>query len=130
MDLHSWLEALLPEYMVPPIYVPLEALPLTANGKVDRKALPAPEQVSRKVREFVTPRTPTEARMAHLWETVLEISPVGLRDELFELGGDSMMALRLMDAIERELGRRLPLAAFFQEATVERLSVLVDSSAP
>ncbi len=127
-ELRAWLEARLPDYMVPLLYVPLEALPLTANGKVDRKALPSPES-ARTVREshFAVPRTPVEQRMARLWETVLGVTPVGLHDELFELGGDSMLALRLLAEIEKELGCRLPLAAFFQEATVERLAALVEA---
>jgi len=111
--------------------VPIGKLPLTANGKVDRKALPAPEPARYQrgaSRAPAAPRTPTEARMARLWEEVLGVSPVGLGDELFSLGGDSLLALRLLDAIERELGRRLPLAALFQEATVEKLAELVDGT--
>jgi amino acid adenylation domain-containing protein len=130
-ELRAWLEARLPDYMVPHLYVPLEALPLTANGKVDRKALPSPD-ASRPVRDerFSAPRTPTERTLARLWETVLSVPRVGLHDELFELGGDSMLALRLLAEIEKELGCRLPLAAFFQEATVARLAALVDDDEP
>ncbi|HWM94024.1 MAG TPA: amino acid adenylation domain-containing protein [Thermoanaerobaculia bacterium] len=127
-ELRAWLEARLPDYMVPHLYVPLEALPLTANGKVDRKALPVPE-VPRKD-GFVAPRTPIELRMARLWEEVLGTSPIGIRDELFALGGDSMLALRLLAAIEKEFGRRLPLAVLFQEATVEKLAALVEAVEP
>jgi len=127
-ELRAWLEARLPDYMVPHLYVPLAKLPLTANGKVDRRALPAPEPARRPSRAPAAPRTPTEARMARLWEEVLGVSPVGLGDELFSLGGDSLLALRLLDAIEREMGRRLPLAALFQEATVEKLAELVDGT--
>ncbi|MES1241619.1 MAG: amino acid adenylation domain-containing protein [Acidobacteriota bacterium] len=128
-ELRAWLEARLPDYMVPLLYVPLEALPLTANGKVDRKALPSPGTSRPALADrFAAPRTPTELTMARLWETVLGVPRVGLHDELFELGGDSMLALRLLAEIEKELGCRLPLAAFFQEATVERLSALVSGS--
>jgi amino acid adenylation domain-containing protein len=130
LELRAWLAARLPDYMVPHLYVPIEALPLTANGKVDRKALPAPEPARRPSRTPAQPRTTTETRMARLWEEVLGVSPVGLDEELFALGGDSLLALRLLDAIERELGRRLPLAALFQEATVEKLAALVESTAP
>ena len=126
-ELRAWLEARLPDYMVPHLYVPIEKLPLTANGKVDRRALPAPEP-ARRTRAAADPRTPTETRMARLWEEVLGVSPVGLGDELFSLGGDSLLALRLLDAIEREMGHRLPLAALFQEATVEKLAALVDGA--
>ncbi|HYH46661.1 MAG TPA: non-ribosomal peptide synthetase, partial [Thermoanaerobaculia bacterium] len=130
-ELRAWLEARLPDYMVPHLYVPVEALPLTANGKVDRKALPAPELARRPSGAASgaarPPRTGTETRMARLWEEVLGVSPVGLDEELFALGGDSLLALRLLDAIEKDLGRRLPLGALFQEATVEKLAVLVDT---
>ncbi|HEX6863400.1 MAG TPA: non-ribosomal peptide synthetase, partial [Thermoanaerobaculia bacterium] len=129
-ELRAWLESRLPDYMVPHLYVPLDALPLTANGKVDRKALPAPEPARRPSRGAMQPRTAAEIRMARLWEEVLGVSPVGLDEELFALGGDSLLALRLLDAIERELGRRLPLAALFQEATVEKLAALVEATAP
>jgi amino acid adenylation domain-containing protein len=127
-ELRAWLEARLPDYMVPLLYVPLEALPLTANGKVDRKALPSPEasRPSDRDNRFAAPRTPTERTLARLWETVLGVPRVGIHDELFELGGDSMLALRLLAEIEKELGCRLPLAVFFQEATVARLAALVD----
>ncbi|HYN22344.1 MAG TPA: amino acid adenylation domain-containing protein [Thermoanaerobaculia bacterium] len=128
-ELRVWLEERLPEYMVPHLYVPLAELPLTPNGKIDRKALPAPEPAkASREQGFRAPRTPTERRMASLWEAILETEPVGLADELFELGGDSMLALRLLAEIEKDLGCRLPLAAFFQEATVERLAALVDAS--
>jgi amino acid adenylation domain-containing protein len=133
-ELRAWLEARLPDYMVPHLYVQIGALPLTANGKVDRKALPAPEPARRPSRapasESDRPRSTTETRMARLWEEVLGVSPVGLDDDLFALGGDSLLALRLLDAIEKELGRRLPLGALFQEATVEKLAALVESTAP
>jgi acyl-coenzyme A synthetase/AMP-(fatty) acid ligase/acyl carrier protein len=133
-ELRAWLEARLPDYMVPLLYVPLDALPLTANSKVDRKALPSPES-TRQVRDdgdngFAAPRTPTEQAMARLWEAVLGVPRVGLYDELFELGGDSMLALRLLAEIEKELGCRLPLAAFFQEATVASLAALVEAGSP
>ncbi|HEX6861754.1 MAG TPA: non-ribosomal peptide synthetase, partial [Thermoanaerobaculia bacterium] len=124
-ELRAWLEARLPDYMVPHLYVPVAALPLTANGKVDRRALPSPEPARRPSRVPAEPRTATETRMARLWEEVLGVSPVGLHDELFALGGDSLLALRLLDAIERHLGRRLPLGALLQEATVEKLAVMV-----
>jgi acyl-coenzyme A synthetase/AMP-(fatty) acid ligase/acyl carrier protein len=131
-DLRTWLEARLPDYMVPLLYVPLEALPLTSNGKVDRKALPSPESSRPVPREdrFAAPRTPAEQRMVRLWETVLRVPRVGVHDELFELGGDSMLALRLLAEIEKDFGRRLPLAAFFQDATVERLAALVETTGP
>ena len=127
-ELRAWLEARLPDYMVPHLYVRVDALPLSANGKVDRKALPAPEPARPMSRAPAEPRTATETRMALLWEEVLGVSPVGLHDDLFALGGDSLLALRLLDAIERDLGRRLPLGALFQEATVEKLAALVELS--
>ena len=122
-DLRAWLEARLPEYMVPALFLPLDRLPLTANGKVDRKALPAPESLRpRREDAYVAPRTAAEVRMAAVWERVIGSGPVGARDDFFELGGDSMLALRLLAEIERELGVRLPLAELFVGATVEHLA--------
>ncbi len=128
-ELRAWLEARLPEYMVPALFLPLDHLPLTANGKVDRKALPAPESLRpRREDTYIAPRTAAEISMAAVWERVIGSGPVGVRDDFFELGGDSMLALRLLAEIERELGVRLPLAELFVGATVEHLAQCLPQS--
>ncbi|HEX5718504.1 MAG TPA: amino acid adenylation domain-containing protein, partial [Thermoanaerobaculia bacterium] len=119
-ELRDFLRTTLPEHMVPAAFVPLAALPLTPNGKVDRRALPAPERTGGRA----TPRDPLELELARIWEELLG-RPVGSDDDFFELGGHSLLAVRLMGRIQERLGRKLPLTALFQAATVERLAAVL-----
>ncbi|HXO22737.1 MAG TPA: amino acid adenylation domain-containing protein [Thermoanaerobaculia bacterium] len=124
-ELRAFLETKLPEYMVPSLFVPLPALPLTANGKVDRGALPAPDAApARRGGPLAEPRSPAELRMTRIWEEVVGVRPVGRTDDFFALGGDSMLGLRLLAAVEKAFGRRLPLSALLAGGTVERLAAL------
>ena len=92
-ELRSFLKAKLPEYMVPAAFVPLDALPLMPNGKVDRRALPAPDRTRPELeKEFIAPRTPVEELLAEVWAQVLGIERVGIYDNFFELGGHSLLA--------------------------------------
>ncbi|WP_438043180.1 amino acid adenylation domain-containing protein [Sorangium sp. So ce128] len=115
---------LLPEYMVPAFVMLLDALPLNANGKVDRKALPPPDR-SGAAESFVAPRDALERDLAAIWAAVLGAERVGVRDDFFDLGGHSLLAVRLMAEIQARIGQRLPLAALFQGGTVERLAALL-----
>ncbi|RKH32449.1 non-ribosomal peptide synthetase, partial [Corallococcus sicarius] len=123
----------LPEYMVPGTVVVLDALPLNANGKVDRKALPEPE-VPQSGSTYLAPRTTTEARLAAIWAEVLRLPQVGVRDSFFELGGHSLLATQVVSRVRAELSVELPLRALFESPTVEglagRLAGLTSSSAP
>ena len=110
----------LPDYMVPQIYVSLDTLPLTANGKIDRKALPVPELVS--TTEYVAPTSATEIRLCTLWQTLLQQERVGLHDNFFSLGGDSLLAIRLTQQISQEMGVELPVARLFQHPTIAELA--------
>ncbi len=110
----------LPEFMVPSVFVPLAALPLNPSGKVDRKALPAPERGP--VRAFVAPRTPVEAVLAEIWQDLLGVERVGVHDNFFELGGHSLLAVLLMARIEKRLGRALPIAGLFATPSLESLA--------
>ena len=92
VELREYLRQRVPEYMVPSAIVRLERLPLTGNGKVDRKALPAPEGRPEGM-EYEAPRTPVEEALAEIWAQVLRVERVGTRDDFFELGGDSIWAL-------------------------------------
>jgi hypothetical protein len=113
------LEGLLPRGMVPGAIVPLDALPLTLNGKLDRKALPDPQ---RQAEHRVPPRTPLEEIVAGVWGDVLAISEIGATDDFFTLGGDSLAALRASTRLASELGREVALRAFFDHPTVEALA--------
>lgn len=121
-ELRDFLKQRLPDYMVPAI-VFLESLPLTPNGKIDRRALPAPEQSTpESPTTFVAPRNELELQLAKLWESVLNIHPIGVRDNFFELGGHSLLATRLWMEIEKLAGKNLPLATLFQAPTIEQLA--------
>lgn len=125
--LREWVEASLPEYMVPGLFVQLERMPLTANGKVDRNALPEPEAdgaVSGD--QHVAPRTATEEQMCAIWADVLKKERIGVRDNFLALGGHSLLAIRVLGKISKAFGVRLPLRSLFETPTVEALSAAID----
>ena len=106
-QLRAQLSKKLPEYMVPGAYVRLDYLPLTANGKLDRKALPEPEDDAYAVRRYEAPVGPTETILAEIWAELLKVERVGRQDNFFELGGHSLLATQLISKIHRRLGIRL-----------------------
>jgi amino acid adenylation domain-containing protein len=113
----------LPEYMIPPALVALREFPLSANGKVDRKALPAPQAGDyHREREYVAPHDKVEKRLVALWEEVLGIKPVGIKDDFFDLGGKSLQAARLFTKIMGSLGKDLPLTTLIHAPTIELLA--------
>ncbi|MCI0546230.1 MAG: amino acid adenylation domain-containing protein [Candidatus Rokubacteria bacterium] len=122
-EMQEHLLAILPPYMVPGIFVMVDALPLTPNGKVDRRALPAPEPVaSADGPPRVGPRDMLELELTHVWQKLLAAASVGVRDNFFALGGHSLLAARLFAEIGKLTGRQLPLALIFQFPTVEGLA--------
>jgi len=130
-ELSKYLRDRLPDYMVPADFVFLETMPLTPNGKVDRRALPSLEISGTEVREdFVAPRDQFESTMTRLWEQVLGRKPIGVRDNFFELGGHSLAAARLMGLVEKEFGKKLLLTDLLQARTVEELVAMVRLDAP
>ncbi|MFP2903313.1 thioesterase domain-containing protein, partial [Corallococcus sp. 4LFB] len=127
--LKASLKLRLPEYMVPSALLVLESLPLNANGKVDRKALPEPDAHATEARDFVAPRDALEMQLARIWEDVLGVRSVGVRSSFFELGGHSLLAVRMVAAVRERLGQSIPLSVLFQQPTVEQLAqVLRDDS--
>src|SRR5437763_958836 len=122
--LRSYLKRQLPDYMLPQAVIVLPKLPLTANGKIDRQALPEPEQAQIQ-REIVAPRNEEEALVLNIWRRVLGRDRISINDNFFELGGHSLMAVQLMAEIRKETGKEIPLAALFQGATVEHLANLL-----
>jgi amino acid adenylation domain-containing protein len=119
--LREQLRGTLPEYMVPAAFVVLEALPQTPTGKIDRKALPAPEYL-RPGPELDEPANYEEAQLIQMWEDVLEVDGIGPTQSFFELGGDSFLALRLFAQVNRRLGCDLPVATLFAGATVRHMA--------
>jgi acyl carrier protein len=124
--LGEWLAAQLPAYMVPSAVVLLDALPLTANGKVDQHALPAPDASAGAADEYVAPRTATEAQLAAIWAEVLKKERVGVTENFLALGGHSLLAIRVLGRISKTFGVRLPLRALFETPTVEALSGAIE----
>jgi acyl-coenzyme A synthetase/AMP-(fatty) acid ligase/acyl carrier protein len=116
----------LPQYMLPSAIVPLDAFPLTRNGKIDRKALPVPEIVESVATVYVAPRTLTEEGVAAAWRDVLRRERVGVHDNFFELGGHSLIAMRIMSRMQEVFGVRLPLNAVLEWPTVEQLAAKID----
>jgi acyl carrier protein len=117
--------------MVPSTVTVLDALPLTAHGKVDRRALPVPEAVGADAESFVAPRTPTEEAIARIWREVLGTDRVGVEDRFFDLGGHSLLATQVVTRIRETLRTDLPLRALFETPTVAALAARVErESAP
>jgi amino acid adenylation domain-containing protein len=111
----------LPEYMVPGAFVVLDALPLTANGKLDRKALPAPELASAE-EAYVAPRTPVEEVLAEIWAEVLRLERVGVHDSFFDLGGHSLLMMRLLAKIQATFDLEISIRTVFSMPTLEALA--------
>jgi amino acid adenylation domain-containing protein len=129
-DLRAHLEGKLPDYLVPSIFVVLDALPLTPNGKLDRKALPMPEG-RQSDQPFMPPQNELEKLIATVWQELLAVERVGIHDHFFELGGHSLLLVRAHARLQEQLKRKIPLVEFFQYPTIHRLAEhLSDNAAP
>jgi amino acid adenylation domain-containing protein len=127
-ELQSYLKERLPDYMVPTVYVKLDGLPLTANGKVDRRSLPAPGSgYEDSGIDYTSPRTPVEELLAEIWKEVLRVDRVGIYDNFFDLGGHSILAIQAI-ARAHDMGIHFTLVQFFQHPTVAKLANLSDQS--
>jgi len=124
-ELREALRRRLPEHLVPSVFVPLEKLPLSPSGKVDRKALPAPENLRPAEREYTAPRNELERQLAEMVAELLELEQVGVHDSFFELGGHSLLATRLISRIREHTGVELPLRSLFETPTVAQLAEVV-----
>ncbi|MEM1391727.1 MAG: AMP-binding protein, partial [Cyanobacteria bacterium P01_H01_bin.150] len=131
-ELRDFLKSQIPEYMVPSAFVTLDALPLTPNGKVDRKALMARDMATdmaiERENQYVPPRTAIELELTQIWSSVIGITSIGVKDNFFDLGGHSLIAVRLISAIQTHFQVNLPLATLFQTPTIEELAVIIDSA--
>ena len=127
-QLRLWLASRLPEYMIPQAIVLLDAMPLSPNGKINRKALPIPGVVIEQG-EFVAPRTATEQTLAAIWSDVLHIEPIGVTTNFFMLGGHSLLATQVISRIRRMMNVELPLREIFESPTIEELADRIDATA-
>jgi surfactin family lipopeptide synthetase C len=122
-ELRSFLRERLPDYLVPAAYVLVDSLPLTLNGKVDRRALPNPGQTEQHERnKYAAPQDETERVLCRVWSEVLGVQRVGLDDDFFALGGHSLLAAKLFTRLDEEFGRSLPLGVLFAAPTVRSLA--------
>ena len=128
--LRSHLSSVLPEYMVPAAYVRLEQLPLTANGKLDRRALPAPEADAYSTRGYEPPEGEVETRMAEVWAEVLKLDRVGRHDNFFELGGHSLLAVRVVTRLRQGLGVEVAIRDLFAHPVLADLARILAGAAP
>jgi len=125
--LREFLKRSLPDYMLPSQFEFLEALPLTPNGKVDRKSLPKPGYPEVSQKEQVAPRNKIESKLVKLWESVLSVRPIGIRENFFELGGHSLLVAKLLRRIEEAFAQKLTMAAIFGAPTVEQQAALLNN---
>jgi amino acid adenylation domain-containing protein len=118
-DIREYLKRELPEYMVPVDVLLLERMPLTSNGKIDRKTLPLPAELHLTASgSYVTPSGEMETKVAEIWQDILNVRPIGVTDNFFERGGHSLLVVRVLMRIEQELGRELTITEFFQKPTI------------
>jgi amino acid adenylation domain-containing protein len=126
-DLRMFLSEQLAEHMIPSAFVRLDSLPLSPTGKVDRRALPVPEQDRSELKDgYVAPENAIQQTLAQIWTQVLRIEPIGINDNFFALGGHSLLAAQLCLQIEKAMNRRVPLSQFFAAPTIHRLAEAIE----
>ena len=126
-DLRAHLATWLPEYMLPAYFIRLDKLPLTSNGKVDRQALPALAYENiQPAHDFVGPRTETEKALAAIWRELLVVENIGINDDFFDLGGQSLVAIKAVSRVRDVFGVDLPLRNLFERPTVGGLAEVID----
>jgi len=125
-SLRSYLQTVLPEYMIPSALVQLEKLPLTANAKVDRRALPSPDINVYSTAIYEEPQGEIEETMAQLWRGILNVQRIGREDNFFELGGHSLLATQVMVKVRASMSVDLPMRAVFEAPTLREMSARIE----
>jgi len=126
--LREYLAQSLPDYLIPAHFIPLPAFPLVANGKIDLKALPVPETQAGKV-NISSPRDAVEMELAPIWESVLGINQIGIHDSFFDLGGNSLLAVRLVARVQRKFGQNIPIGSLLQNDSIAKFANCLRSEA-
>jgi acyl carrier protein len=123
-ELRNFIKGHLPEYMLPSAFVEMNALPLSPNGKVDRKLLPAPDGARPELEQaFVAPRNEVEQTLSNIWSEVLQLDQIGINDNFFDLGGHSLLATQVISRVQIAFNVELPLRAIFENPTVSGLAM-------
>ena len=127
IDLRQHLKKKLPEYMLPSIFVKMDTMPLTPNGKIDRKSLPHPK-INRPelVQEFIQPQNELQKSISRLWSKILKIDKIGIDDNFFDLGGDSLLSVQLVMLLEKEMKTEIPVVKFFQYPTIRNFADYIE----
>ncbi|QHZ48659.1 non-ribosomal peptide synthetase [Bacillus sp. NSP9.1] len=126
-ELRQRLSERLPSYMVPSYFISVDEIPLTANGKIDRSALPKPQTLNERSGSYLPPSTELEKELTLIWEDVLGTWPIGIEDHFFDLGGHSLKGMMLTADIHSKLGKKVPLKALFECPTISRLARYIES---
>jgi acyl carrier protein len=128
-ELRNFIKGHLPEYMLPSAFVEMDALPLSPNGKVDRKLLPAPDGARPELEQaFVAPRNDVEQTLANIWAEVLHLDQIGINDNFFDLGGHSLLATQVISRVQVAFNVELPLRAIFENPTVAGLGMTLEQA--
>ena len=127
-QLREHLKERLPDHMVPGAFMVVDRFALTPAGKIDHAALPPPEHLRPSVGEFVGPRDETEALLCQIWSELLKLKSIGVHEDFFQIGGDSLMGAVMFTEVEKRTGVRLPIEAILRNATVERLAVYIEAA--
>ena len=127
-DLQQWLSERLPSYMIPSVFVSLSSFPLNPSGKVDRKALPSPDRAAQKDAQSLAPRSQAEEILARVWCEVLGLSEVGVRDDFFTIGGNSILVAQTIGKLNQAFGTKLNASAVFRAPTIETLAAVVEQN--
>ncbi|MCK4258611.1 MAG: amino acid adenylation domain-containing protein [Halanaerobiales bacterium] len=127
-ELRDWIGVELPEYMIPSYFVRLEEMPLTTNGKLNRKALPELDGTIQTGTEYVAPQNEIEEKLAIIWEAILGVDKIGINDNFFELGGHSLKATVLVSQIHKELNVEVPISELFKRSTIKQLAEYIEVS--
>lgn len=123
-ELRNFIKGHLPEYMLPSAFVEMDAFPISPNGKVDRKLLPAPDGARPELEQaFVAPRNEVEQTLANIWAEVLMLDQIGINDNFFDLGGHSLLATQVISRVQVAFNVELPLRAIFENPTVAGLGM-------
>jgi acyl-coenzyme A synthetase/AMP-(fatty) acid ligase/acyl carrier protein len=129
-ELRRYCSGVLPEYMVPSVFVVCDELPRTSSGKIDRPALPAPDRARPELEEaYIAPRTSVEREIADIWNDIIEIDRVGVHDNFFDLGGNSLLATQLVSRLRDSFQVELPLRRIFEDPTIEGLARMIGEGA-
>lgn len=124
-ELRIFLRKKLPDYMIPFAFISIGAMPLTPSGKMDRRALPSLEEVFNLEKDYVAPRDDVEARLVQIWEDLLEVSPIGIKNDFFMIGGHSLLAATLITRLETEFGKRIDFGILSKAPTIEHLAEIL-----